>query len=152
MIIAALRAAGLGDIPLTINVSGCPNSCGQPQVADIGLSGLVLRTGQDEAPGYRILLGGGATPDGVRFGRYVARVPAKRAPEAVVALVSRYTRERAAGEEFSAWTERADAEELHAWLGQFDDKRTRQQAPELYTDWGQTKPFEVLLGRGECAS
>jgi sulfite reductase beta subunit-like hemoprotein len=151
-ITAALRTAGLGDIPLTINVSGCPNSCGQPQVADIGLSGLVLRTGQDEAPGYRILLGGGATPDGVRFGRYVARVPAKRAPEAVVALVGRYTRERAAGEEFSVWTERAGAEELHAWLGQFDDKRTRQQAPELYTDWGQTKPFEVLLGRGECAS
>ncbi len=151
-IIDALAAAGLGDVPLTINVSGCPNSCAQPQMADIGLTGHVRRVGRHEAPGYRILLGGGAGPDGVRFGRYVARVPAKRVPEAAVALAGRYSREREAGEGFGTWVLRTGLVELGAWLGQFDDKRTREQAPDLYTDWGGSEEFEVILGRSECAS
>lgn len=148
----ALGDAGLAEVPATINVSGCPNSCAQPQVADIGLTGQVRRSGQDEAPGYRILLGGGAEGGHARFGTYTARVPARLAPGAVAALAGRYTRERAEGERFGAWAERAGQAALQDWLGQFDDKRTRQEAPELYNDWGGTAPFEVILGRGECAS
>jgi sulfite reductase (ferredoxin) len=148
----ALDEAGLAEVPATINVSGCPNSCAQPQVADIGLTGQVRRSGLDESPGYRILLGGGAEGGHARFGAYVAKVPARLAPGAVAALVGRYASERAEGERFGAWAERDDQPALHDWLGQFDDKRTRQEAPELYTDWGGSAPFEVILGRGECAS
>ena len=46
-------------------------------MADIGLSGQVRRVGTDEAPGYRILLGGRVTEGGARFGQYVAKAPAK---------------------------------------------------------------------------
>lgn len=151
-VINALRAAGLDHVgPLSINISGCHNSCAQQQLADIGLSGQVRRVGQDEAPGYRIVLGGGISPDGARFGEYVAKAPAKRIPEVIVALVGRFTREHAVGERFGEWVDRVGPETLGAWLEQFDDRRTRQEAPEMYTDWGESKPFEVILGRGECA-
>lgn len=151
-IAGALRTAGLGDLPVAINVSGCPNSCGQHQLADIGLSGQVRRVGREELPGYRVLLGGAAVPGGTGFGRYVAKVAAKRAPEAVVALVERYARERLLGERFGPWVHRVGPDALGAWLEGFDDKRTRQEAPDLYVDWGETQAFEVILGRGECAS
>ncbi|HVF05044.1 MAG TPA: nitrite/sulfite reductase [Frankiaceae bacterium] len=149
--IDALRAAGLGDVPLSINVSGCPNSCGQQQMADIGLSGQVRRVGTDEAPGYRILLGGRVTVGGARFGQYVAKAPAKRTPEAVVAVVGRFRDERRAGERFGEWVDRVGAEAIGESLAAFDVKRTREEAPEDFTDWGDTNPFQVILGRGECA-
>ncbi len=149
--IDALRVAGLGDVPLSINVSGCPNSCGQQQMADIGLSGQVRRVGTDEAPGYRILLGGRITEGGARFGQYVAKAPAKRTPEAVVAVVGRYREERRDGERFGDWVDRIGAEEIGASLAAFDEKRTRDEAPDDFTDWGETAPFQVILGRGECA-
>ena len=149
--IDALIAAGLGDEPLNINVSGCPNSCGQQQMADIGLSGQVRRVGTDEAPGYRILLGGRVTEGGARFGQYVAKAPARRTPEAVVTVVARWVDERAAGERFGEWVDRIGAKAIGESLAMFDEKRTRDQAPEDFMDWGETRPFEVILGRGECA-
>jgi sulfite reductase beta subunit-like hemoprotein len=149
--IDALKAAGLGDVPLSINVSGCPNSCGQQQMADIGLSGQVRRVGTEEAPGYRILLGGRVTEGGARFGQYVAKAPAKLTPAAVVAVVGRFRDERRDGERFGDWVDRLGAEEIGASLSAFDVKRTREQAPEDFQDWGETVPFQVILGRGECA-
>jgi len=150
--IDALAAAGLGDVPLSINVSGCPNSCGQQQMADIGLSGIVRRIGQEEAPGYRILLGGRVTDGGARFGQYVAKAPARRTPEAVVSVVQRFAKERKGSERFGEWVDRIGAETIGAVLAaEYDVKRTREQAPEDFQDWGETKPFEVILGRGECA-
>ena len=150
--IDALVAAGLGDIGLSINVSGCPNSCGQQQMADIGLSGQVRRIGTDESPGYRILLGGRITTGGARFGEYVAKAPALRTPEAVVTVVRRYAEERANGERFGDWVDRVGAKEIGATtLAPFDLTPDRATAPEFYQDWGSTTPFKVILGRGECA-
>lgn len=149
--IDALVAAGLGDVDLSINVSGCPNSCGQQQMADIGLSGQVRRVGTDEAPGYRILLGGRVTEGGARFGQYVAKAPAKRTPEAVVTVVRRFAAERTATERFGDWVDRVGAKQLGADLADFDTKRTRADAPDDFSDWGSSLPFEVILGKGECA-
>jgi sulfite reductase beta subunit-like hemoprotein len=149
--IDALIAAGLGDVPLTINVSGCPNSCGQQQMADIGLSGQVRRVGTDEAPGYRILLGGRPSEGGARFGKYVAKAPARRTPEAVVSVVKRYTEEQKGNESFGSWVDRVGPKEIGATLAQFDQKRSREEAPDDFQDWGETKPFEVILGTSECA-
>lgn len=151
-VIEGLVAAGLGDLPLTINVSGCPNSCGQQQMADIGLSGQVRRVGTDEAPGYRILLGGRPTAGGARFGKYVAKAPARRTPEAVVSVVARYATERQPGETFGGWVDRVGAKEIGAELARFDSRLSKAEAPEDYIDWGETKPFQVILGTSECAS
>jgi sulfite reductase (ferredoxin) len=147
----ALIAAGLGDVPLSINVSGCPNSCGQQQMADIGLSGQVRRVGTDEAPGYRILLGGRVTGGGARFGKYVAKAPAKRTPEAIVSVVRQFVAQQQGSETFGQWVDRVGPKEIGATLAEFDAKRSREEAPEDFTDWGASEAFEVILGRGECA-
>lgn len=147
----ALIAAGLGDVPLSVNVSGCPNSCGQQQMADIGLSGQVRRVGTDEAPGYRILLGGRVLAGGARFGKYVAKAPAKRTPEAIVTVVRQFVDQQQRGETFGQWVDRIGPQEIGATLAEYDTKRSRDEAPEDFTDWGASEAFEVILGRGECA-
>ncbi len=103
------------------------------------------------AHGRLPVITGRAGPGGVRFGSYVARLPARRVPAAIVALAGRYDAERGAGEDFGAWAARQGPADLGGWLGQFEDKRTRQEAPDMYTDWGESQPFRVTLGRGECS-
>ena len=45
-------SAGIGDTPISIRMTGCPNGCGRPYLAEIGLIGkaqgkYVLRLGGD---------------------------------------------------------------------------------------------------------
>lgn len=51
---------------LRIHVSGCPNSCAQHQIADIGLFGAAKTVEGVPAPHYVLLLGGGRGREGSR--------------------------------------------------------------------------------------
>ncbi|MDQ6910653.1 MAG: hypothetical protein M3Z84_07735, partial [Actinomycetota bacterium] len=42
---------------LRVHISGCPNSCAQHQVADIGLAGSKVRVGGRTRDGYQVFLG-----------------------------------------------------------------------------------------------
>jgi ferredoxin-nitrite reductase len=44
--------------PVRIHWTGCPNSCGQPQVADIGLMGTKVRKDGKAAEGVDLYMGG----------------------------------------------------------------------------------------------
>ncbi|MHB8513638.1 MAG: nitrite/sulfite reductase [Actinomycetota bacterium] len=150
----ALSAAGLADVPgVRINVSGCQNSCGQHHTSDIGLMGFARRDDHgNEAPAYRVLVGARINDGGVRFGTYVVKLPAKRAPEAIVRLVSSYVSQRNDQENFADWIDRVGEEKLKSDLADLDYLPSRDEAPEFFEDWGLTERFKVILGRGECAS
>ena len=51
---------------LRINISGCPNSCGQHWVGDIGFYGNARKVDGREIPYYLMLLGGTYEQFGVR--------------------------------------------------------------------------------------
>jgi ferredoxin-nitrite reductase len=46
------------DKPVRIHWTGCPNSCGQPQVADIGLMGTKARKDGKMVEGVDLFMGG----------------------------------------------------------------------------------------------
>ncbi|MGF1481390.1 MAG: ferredoxin--nitrite reductase [Cyanophyceae cyanobacterium] len=56
--IQALEAELTLDKPVRIHWTGCPNSCGQPQVADIGLMGTKVRKDGKSVEGVDIYMGG----------------------------------------------------------------------------------------------
>jgi sulfite reductase (ferredoxin) len=93
------------DQPITISLSGCPNSCARQQVADIGLKGSIVEGGE----GFQVHLGGslGAEPS---FGRKLRglKVAADELPDYVERLLRRYQGDRADGEQFTQWLRRAD--------------------------------------------
>jgi sulfite reductase (ferredoxin) len=106
------------DVPLTINVNGCPNSCARIQVADIGLKGsLVNDAGGSQVEGFQIHLGGtlsGGDAAGSGFGRKVRglKATAEELPDYVTRVLTRFQEARQEGESFAAWTLRASEEEL----------------------------------------
>ena len=96
---AILGENGLSAEPITIRMSGCPNGCSRPYVAEIALTG--------RAPGkYNLWLGGGF--HGERLNRPVAEnVGEKRVLEILSDKLSAYARERRAGERFGDFIARS---------------------------------------------
>ncbi len=134
---------------IRIKISGCPNSCGQHHIADIGLYGNARKVGEKQAPYYQLMLAGRVSADGVHFARQVMPLPAKRIPRALRALVDFYLHDRAPGDSFSAWAERIPDERIKQELAAFAE--TAGEVSELFVDWGDTETYSLKLGRGECA-
>src|SRR6185436_4500605 len=101
-------AALAGTDGTTIKISGCPNSCGQHHVADVGFHGGAKTVNGVTVPVYQLHLGGGIGADGAHFGRQVVKIPARRVPDAVVALLELYQAERAADEPARTFFRRVD--------------------------------------------
>ena len=104
-----VRAVG----PFAIKISGCPNACGQHQVADVGMTGLMVK-GADgvERPHYSLRVGGGVGPDARVGERLDGRIPEEDAPRVVAALARHYVAERGQDESFREFVARIGAAEL----------------------------------------
>jgi len=97
-----------------IKISGCPNSCGQHHVADIGLTGLSLK-GHDgrDATHYSILVGGSVGEDDAAVGQRLAgRFPEGEIPGVISALAEYYRTRRQSGERFPTFVHRVGVGEL----------------------------------------
>ncbi len=98
------------DVPITVNVNGCPNACARTQVADIGLKGqIVLDEDGRQVEGFQVHLGGGLGLDPA-FGKKLRahKVTSAGLGDYVTAVVEAYLTDRADGESFQAWVLRAD--------------------------------------------
>jgi sulfite reductase (NADPH) hemoprotein beta-component len=144
-------AAARGEDPDTrgaqIKVSGCPNGCGQHHIASVGLQGAMRKVGGKALPLYQISIGGGPG----RFGRWVGKVPARRAPAAVERILQRWREERSEGEQLDAWLARIHVDVIKQAIGELFDIDEHSATAEDFVDLGQDAPFEVMEGEAECA-
>ena len=105
------------DVPVNIHLTGCPNSCAQHYIGDIGLLGTRVPVSEDgdTVEGYHIHVGGGFGPD-QGLGREVHRdVKAEDAPTTVERMLKAYLAHRASDKEtFAAFTRRHDLDSLKA--------------------------------------
>lgn len=100
------------DLPLTVHVNGCPNSCARIQVADIGLKGILVTTPEgDQAEGFQVHLGGEL---GDEFGRKPRglKVSAAELPNYVERVVRQFETGRSRDETFADWARRVDEQAL----------------------------------------
>ncbi len=150
----ALHEEGLSDVGgLRINISGCPNSCGQHHTADIGFFGAERRVNGLSAPGYQMLLGGYVGQEQAHFGRKALRLPAKNAAEAAVRIVRRFTDERHAGESFREWLDRSGGTvSIAAGLADLDRFPSYQDDSTFYVDYDEIGPYTAAVGESECAT
>ncbi len=94
-----LDTHGLKDEPITLRMTGCPNGCARPYIAEIGLTG--------RAPGkYNLYLGGGF--HGERLNKmYLENVGERAILEALDKTLGDYARDRKPGEHFGDFAIRA---------------------------------------------
>jgi sulfite reductase (ferredoxin) len=105
------------DQHLKLHVTGCPNSCGQHWIADIGIEGKKIKLQDRLVDAYYFCLGGAlglhqstARPIGYRC-------PATAVPEAIERLLRQYLAERGDGENLRHFFARHSDTELRQCLG-----------------------------------
>jgi len=102
------------DVPVTININGCPNSCARIQVADIGFKGQVIEDGDGgSTEGFQVHLGGSLGLDSA-FGRKLRqhKVTGAEVGDYIERVVRNFTEQREPGERFAQWAVRADEAQL----------------------------------------
>ena len=104
------------DQQLRLNVTGCPNSCGQHWIADIGIEGKKIKHEGKLTDAYYFCLGG-AVGQHAGIARPVGyRCPAPLVPEAIERLLRHYLVGRQPEENLRAWFSRHSNDELRAHL------------------------------------
>jgi len=101
------------DVPITVNINGCPNSCARIQVADIGFKGQMVDDGDGPVEGFQVHLGGSLGSDS-GFGRKLRqhKVLSSELGEYIERVVRNFVKQRAEGERFATWALRADEADL----------------------------------------
>ena len=102
------------DVPITVNINGCPNSCARIQVADIGFKGQMLDDGQGgSVEGFQVHLGGSLGLDS-GFGRKLRqhKVLSTELGDYIERVVRNFMKQRNDGERFATWALRADEADL----------------------------------------
>lgn len=144
----------------TIKISGCPNSCGQHEIATIGFFGGATRIGNTMAPVYTMLFGGRSDKDS-KLGKPVMRVPAKRVIEVIQKIVELYKQEKNS-EPLDLWLDHVVNGNGPATIKNLEDIKTHltpivqlppsEESPTSYQDYGNDVKFIAKTARGECAA
>jgi sulfite reductase (ferredoxin) len=101
------------DVPITININGCPNSCARIQVADIGFKGQMVDDGDGPVEGFQVHLGGSLGLDS-GFGRKLRqhKVLSTELGDYIDRVIRNFVKQREQGERFATWAVRADEADL----------------------------------------
>jgi sulfite reductase (ferredoxin) len=102
------------DVPITVNINGCPNSCARIQVADIGFKGQMIDDGHGgSVEGFQVHLGGSLGLDS-GFGRKLRqhKVFSHELGDYIDRVVRNFIKHRNEGERFAQWAIRADEDDL----------------------------------------
>ena len=104
------------DQHVKIHITGCPNSCGQHWIADIGIEGKKLKLDGRLVDAYYFCVGGGVGRHQATARPIGYRVAADLVPDAIERLVSAYLAERRDGEPFRCFCARHTDGELRSFL------------------------------------
>lgn len=101
------------NVPVTVHLNGCPNSCARIQVADIGFKGQMVDEGDGPVEGFQVHLGGSLGLDS-NFGRKLRqhKVTSDELGDYIERVVRNFIAQRQPGERFAQWAVRADEEAL----------------------------------------
>lgn len=100
------------DEPINIHFTGCPHSCAQHYIGDIGLLGCKVKVGDEKVEGYHIVLGGGVDQDQGIARQIFSSIPFTEVPALLAALLNHYRETRLPGETFLTFTRRHPPQQL----------------------------------------
>ena len=104
------------DQQLRLNVTGCPNSCGQHRLADIGMEGKKIKLNGEMVDAYYFCLGG-SVGHYAGFARPIGyRCSAEETPDAIERLLRHYLIRRNAGENLRQFFGRHSETDLRSFL------------------------------------
>jgi sulfite reductase (ferredoxin) len=137
-----------------INISGCPNSCGQHHVGDLGFYGRIARKNGRTLPGYWVIGGASIDPATRAFGEKCGWVAARDLPSLLVDILVQYQCHAKEGSSFKEYFDSGGKAEIANLCTGYSEQVPDYATDEsYYTDWGATEEFTTSqMGHGECSA
>ncbi|UCE49183.1 MAG: sulfurtransferase TusA family protein, partial [Phycisphaerales bacterium] len=126
------------DTDTVIRISGCPNSCANHYIADLGFQGKAKRVNGRLMPFYDVLADAKTVEGGARLAQRIGAVPARLIPDLVAEAVNNGS---------------VDKEHLKNLTAKYGDISVKSLPDDLYYDYGCDEPFSLAgRGPGECGA
>ncbi len=136
-----------------LNLSGCPNTCGQHMIADLGFFGQAQRKGQKVYPAYGIVAGSVHADGKARLAVPVGQINAHDLPKLVTDVLQLWI---ASKPRFASFADFIDAEgvgEIRKLSDKYRDVPEFEDDKNYYFDWGSETVFSLVgRGVGECSA
>ncbi|MFQ5646406.1 MAG: sulfurtransferase TusA family protein, partial [bacterium] len=137
-----------------IRISGCPNSCGQHPIGQIGLFGAAHRQGNHLAPFYKVLAGGRTEEGKTAFGKEVAQIPARNVPRMLLEFLKEYrVFQDISSDDYYTYLNSKGNDLLRRLGEKYSRLPEYEENPAFYRDWGSEEDFSLAgRGAGECGA
>ena len=145
----------------SIKISGCPNSCGQHEIATIGFYGGGGRVGKDMYPVYQMSLGGRSDGEAM-LGVSTLRIPAKRIIPVLLKIIEVFKNNKKSDDTLSSWIDRVVKGNENSEIKSINDLKkvlspitvppTKTDDEDFYLDYGSDTSYHTITGKGECAA
>lgn len=136
-----------------INLSGCPNTCGQHMIADLGFYGMAARKDQLMYPAYGIVAGAVLSDGKARLAKIIDRVSARDLPEFVVELLRIYIEKKPRFATFDAYIDAEGTQDIQGICDRYREIPEFEDDKNYYYDWGADEVFSLVgRGVGECSA
>jgi len=137
---------------INVNLSGCPNSCGQHSISQLGFYGKASRNDR-LYPAYYVVAGGQTGDNKARLADKYGEISARDLPQFTAQLLGKWSIKKSRFIDFNEYIEcegQTDVEEL---LANFETIPSFEDDKNYYFDWGADEIFS-LTGKGaaECSA
>ena len=104
------------DQPINVHLTGCPNSCAQHYMGDIGMLGTKTKIGGESVDGYHVFVGGGFGKNQAVGRQVFTGVAFEDLKLTMEKMLRGYLRHREGRETFQAFTARHDLSQLQGFF------------------------------------
>ncbi len=136
-----------------INLSGCPNTCGQHMIADLGFYGKVGRKGQQMFPAYGVVAGAKLLDADARLALHLDRVSARDLPDFVVGVLRTWIAKKSRFASFAEYIDAEGAGDIRTIADRYREVPDFEDDKNHYFDWDANEVFSLVgKGVGECSA
>lgn len=137
---------------ININLSGCPNSCGQHNLSNLGFYGKASRNDR-LYPAYYVV-GGGQTGDNkARLASKYGEISAHDLPQFTAQLLGKWSVKKSRFADFNEYLDREGQTDIEELLTNYESIPSFETDKNYYFDWGASEVFS-LTGKvaAECSA
>ncbi len=136
-----------------LNLSGCPNTCGQHMIADLGFFGQAQRKGQKIYPSYGIVAGSVHADGKARLALPIDQINSHDLPKFVTDVLGLWIANQPRFASFADYIDAEGAGEIRTICEKYRDVPDFEDDKNYYFDWGSETVFSLVgRGVGECSA
>ena len=137
---------------IQVNLSGCPNSCGQHNLSNLGFFGKASRNDR-LYPAYYVVAGGRTGDGKARLAEKYGEISAQDLPQFTAQLLGNWSVRKSQYADFNEYLDREGQADIEELLTHFETIPSFVEDKNYYYDWGADEVFS-LTGKGaaECSA